>query len=675
MNLSTRFGSALAALPAAVRARLDGDSDLDWVSLADRTTAFRIDKATRTPARLPPAVEALSVRLVADVGIAPADVVSGVQGRGIAGTWLTAVAVEPDGEHYRLRSKRSGELLPGVRPAALAGYVVLGLELATAMQHASEAWARASDRAQAIPEGSRDGLTQCAVQMFRALQVFPETVSRPPSTLALARSMEDAWNAQTLQVREALARWEFPHPWGTCAPGADYYAVESGYRLRAFDIAEARWLQALAEHAASGAWSSAGDGPAEAEPELSPPEQIRAGPGISPGSGRPHSSDRGDGSGPGESLDGDGAATANEDGEAGGAPVHLERDAGPAPDDPSPDQTLTSGSAPADEVPGNSSGKRPDPGVRDTPERHAAVGTVPEQPAPALVSGGTTEASGSLFFGAAGEARPPQAEIDLLVQAAQRLPAAVTRRLGEAYGDSVVKVLGRLQDPDGIRELRDTLGMVSGGNTVPGWMEELAAGLLLDTGAQTRDGQRTGPARLDPERLAEGHRVSDVTSSATGILRAIDVIEQVRLGLDFASDTWSALTLLRDAGKEAEWTLHDAAVKQARLTHDERTKLETVQRIEHELQRIRRTRADGSSSPLSALEEAALVASVLKSLQPSELVGLPADVGVPNPHDPDDIARVVAAAEALHGDVRKIANRLITVWVGDGPVVREAQGG
>ena len=203
MKLSARFSSALAALPAAVRARLDGDSDLDWDSLADRTVAFGIDEAARAPARLPPAVETLAERLVADTGIAPAEVLRGVQGSGLAGTWMLAVAVEPDGERYRLRIKRSGELLPGVRPSALAGYVVLGMELATTVQHSCEAWTQAGEQAQGTPGDSRDGLTQCAVQMLRRLRAFSETASSPPSTLVLARSMEDEWNAQTLQMREA----------------------------------------------------------------------------------------------------------------------------------------------------------------------------------------------------------------------------------------------------------------------------------------------------------------------------------------------------------------------------------------------------------------------------------------------------------------------------------------
>ncbi|MCY3854701.1 MAG: hypothetical protein OXF78_00190 [Rhodospirillales bacterium] len=680
MNLSARFSSALAALPAAVRARLDGDSDIDWDSLTDRTTVFGIDRATRVPTRLPSAVETLTERLVADVGIAPADVVRGLHGSGIAGTWMTAVAIEPDGERYRLRIKRSGELLSGVHPSSLAGYAVLGMELATSVQHACEAWTQAGERAQATPEDSRDGLTQCAAKVLHRLRAFPEAGSRPPSTLALARSMEDEWNAQTLQTREALASWQVACPWYMHAPRVHYYAVESSYRLHAFDIAEARWLQALAEHAVSVVQSGAGDRWVEAVPDQSSPKRIPVGAGIATGPVSPQSSSAADSSGLAhDSNAGGDAVKANDDGAFRGAtdaPVHSAREAWQAPDDPGLTQALKSGLAPDDEATGESSDERLALEAHPELEQRSASGTALEQSTPARIPGETTDVGTGLFFGNTMEVRSPQAEIDLLIQASQRVPAAVTRRLGEAYGDSVVELLARLQDSSGIQDLRDTLGMEPPGNAVPGWMEELAAKLLLDTGVRTHDGERTGPARLDPERRAEGYEVSDITSSASGVFRAIDVIEQVRLSLGFVSDTWSALTLLSDAGKEAEWTLHDAAVKQARLTEAERARLEAMQRIQHELRRIRQAKADGSSSRPSALEEAAMAASVLKSLQPSERAdaGWPADVGLPDPSDPGDVTRVMAAAETLHRDVRAIADRLITVWVADGRADREAQG-
>jgi len=681
VKLSARFSVALASLPAAVRARLDGDSDIDWDALTDRTTAVGIDAAARTPTRLPPAVETLTERLVADTGIAPDDVLCGVEGSGIAGTWMPAVAVEPDGERYRLRIKRSGELLPGLHPSALAGYAVLGMELATTVQHTCEAWAEAGERAQATSGDNRDTLTQCAVQMLHRLRAFPVTASSPPPTLALARSMEDEWNAQTLQTREALAAWPFSRPWDAHAPRAHYYAIESSYRLHAFDIAEARWLQALAEHAASVVQSGASEGQAEADPDRSSPKRIEVSAGIATEPMRPQSSSSTDGSGPAENSNpGSDALQEKDDDALGGvtdATVHSGGETLPALGDSRLDQALKSGLVPDDGATGESSEEGPGREAHPEPERRLAPGTGLEQPTPPRVPGETTDVGASLIFGDVVEVRSPTAEIDLLVQAVRRVPAAVTQRLEEAYGDRAVKLLARLQDSSGIRDLRDTLGMEPPGKAVPGWVEELAATLLLDTGAQTRDGQRTGSARLDPGRRAEGHKVSDITSSAWGVMRAIDVIEQVRLSLGFATDTWSALTLLSDAGKEAEWALHDAAVKRARLTGAERTRLEATQRIEHELRRIRQAGVDGSSSRPSALEEAALVASLLKCLQPSERAdaGWPADVGLPNPCDPGDLARVTAAAENLHREVRAIANRLITVWVADGCADGEAQGG
>ena len=312
-------------------------------------------------------------------------------------------------------------------------------------------------------------------------------------------------------------------------------------------------------------------------------------------------------------------------------------------------------------------------GTAARPEREA----VPDLPSASSARSGTEGADATLLFGTATEVRSPQAETDLLVQAAQQVPTAVGRRLAEACGVGTAELLGRLQEPDSIRDLRDSLGTEPQGSALPEWVDELAARLLLDTGAQTRDGQRTGPARLDREDLTDGRKVIEVANSRWGTCRAIDIVEQLHLSLSFASDTWSAMTLLRDAGKEAEWTLRDAAVKPARLTSAERTRLEAAQRIEHELERVRAARAEGLATVPNALEEAALTADALKSLQPSERAdaGWPVDVGLPNPRSPGDIARMTAAATNLHRDVRAIANRLIAAWVAGDPADREARAG
>ena len=671
MNLSTRFTGALAALSAAVRKRLDGGDDIDWDSLTDPATALGIEEAARTSVRLPFAVETLAERLTAEVGIAPVDVVRGVQGSGTARAWMHAVAIEPDGERYRLRVKRSGEVLPGVRPAALAGYTVLALELATTVHQACEAWARAGAQAQSTPDDGHDGLVQCAVDMHHRLQAFPETGANPPSTLSLALSMEDAWNAQTVQMREALATRPFPHRWDARAPRAHYYATETSYRLHACEIAEVRWLQELGEHAENVAEPEADDGPVEADPVQPPLESIPVSPGIAdrpeplPSLGVTNNlgPDGNSRAGPaiGFALQDDGGALDGAE-ETPGSP---EWPAGLALDDPALDEVLKSELATADPSRGHTGGERPDLEVPPAPP--TSIGRPDDAP----------DTGASLLFGTPVEVRSPQIEIDLLVQTARRVPAAVTRRLADACGDATSALLDRLENPDSVRDLRDTLGTETPGNAVPAWMEELAGRLLLDTGAETRDGLRTGPVRLNLQGEAEGLSVDEVATSAFGIFRAIDVVEQVRLSLSFACDTWSALTLLDDAGKEAQWTLRDAATKEAKLAHAERTRLEATLRIEHELQRILRTKADESPAPPSALEEAALTANALKSLQPSERAdaGWPPDAGSPNPRDPRDIARVVAAAEALRRDVRVIANRLIADRATEGRPAREARGG
>ncbi len=711
MKLSARFTCALAALPADVGNRLDDDDQIDWNALADPSCALGIEEAVRTSVRLPRAVEALAQRLVADVGIAPVEVAEGSQGRGRAATWMHAVAVEPDGERYRLRIKRSGELLPGVRPAVLAGYTVLAMELATAVHQARDAWIRAGAQAQAIPDDERDALTACAADLHHRLQALSETAPRPPSALVLAQVMEDGWNAQTVEAREALAMSEFACPRDACAPQAHYLATETGFRLHAFDIAEARWLQALGVHAGSDTRPRGDDGRADADPAgpapvespFSPETADRPEPQQWPGGmeglgPEDHATaDSGDSAADpddsmadpddGEARPGDGVAGPdNNMAEIGDAdPLDGPSEATEVPawqagltlDDPSLDEVLKSElgrpDAPSEHAVGESLG----PEASLAREPHAGADAVPAPRPPSEIADSPADAGAGLLFGTPMGMRSPQAEIDLLVQAARRVPAAVTQRLADACGGGTAELLGRLQDPDCITELQDTLGTEPPGDAVPGWLEELAARLLPDTGAETQDGLRAGPVQLDLPHGPEGLKVNDPATSASGVFRAIDVVQQVRLSLSFANDTWSALTLLGDAGKEAEWTLHDVAVKQARLTNAERTRLEAAVRIEQELQRIRRTRADGSPVPPSALEEASLTASALKSLQPSERAdaGWPAEAGLPNPRDPSDIARVTAAAESLRRDVRVIANRLIAAWVTGAVPAREARDG
>lgn len=652
MNLSVRFADALAALPSVVRERLGAGADIDWAALADPAVGVGVEMAARESTRLPAPVETLVQQLVGEVGIAPADLLNGVEGGGIANAWVQGVGIEPDGERYRLRNKRSGELLTGVRPAALAGYAVLGMELANVIHRACEAWTQAGEQRQATTEGARDDLAGCAQLVHHRLRASRDAASRTPATIALARILEDEWNAQPLEVRAALASRKFAWPGDARAPKAHYYAADTSYRLHALDIGEARWLLALAGHALRAGRAADEEAPAR-DASLDP------GPVDDPGAGS-----------------GAGTAGSDEEGlieESTEVPVFAGLDAAPATDDPSLVGVLKSELMAADPPPPAAAGRdRPAGRARPAPEDGIGGGTAsaarPGRPSPASaheVAGGD---GATLLFGAAVEVRSPQAELELLVQAAQRLPTAVARRLAEACGIGTVELLERLQDSESIRDLREALEGDATGRPAPEWAGELAAKLLLDTGAQTRNGQRTGPARLEPERLADGLKVVDIRNSEWGVFRTIDIVEQLHLSLSFASDTWTALSLLGDAGKEAEWTLRDSAVKQAELTGAERTRLAAAQRIEHELERVRQARAGESSTVPSALEEADLTASALKGLQPSERsdAGWPADAGLPNPRHPADIARVAAAAEKLHRDVRAIANRLIGVWVASG---------
>lgn len=678
MKLSDRFAGAVEALSAPVRTRLEADAAIDWTALADRAVGMGIENAARMHARLPSPAETLVARLVGEVGVPPEGLAAGTEASGVAGFWLHEIDLELDGEQYRLRHRQSGELLTGVRPEVLAGYAVLGMELAEAVHRACDAWRQAGKRAQATPRDERDDLARCAVGMRRGLQVVPDTATVHAPTIAVARCLEDAWNAQPFRVREALARHEFSSPADARAPRATYYATETGYRLQVFDIGEARWLGALAEHALSIIPAAGITGDAE-------PDQLQPGRNGIAARGAPPAEVPASGSPDSRALDGSpdtatghGSATVPDDGVIEAAAGTSAQEAlEPTPDDAGLADALKSELA---ELAGSPEAAN---GAVLRPERRPAAPAeiVPDQVAGTASRPGRNhgeEDEATLLFGAPAEARSPQAETDLLIQAAQRVPAAVARRLGEAHGVCTAQLLGRLQEPDGRRSLRDALGTEVPGDRVPPWVEELAATLLLDAGAETREGVRTGPARFDPEHVADGgRRVVDVATSAWGTFRPIDVVEQLRLGLSFAIDTWSAMTLLGDAGKEAEWTLRDAAVKQARISRAERTRLEAAQRIGQELRRVQRARTAESPAVVSALDEAALTASALKSLQPSERAdaGWPAEIGLPNPRLPSDVARTAAAADALHRDIGAIANRLIAAWVTGGDADREPRAG
>ena len=127
MNPDKHFTRAVAALPASIRERLSRDTPLDWSALEDPATGEALADAARAHGRLPATVEILVDRLVRDVGIVPANLAAGVERQGPAEEWSHEVAIEADGECYRLRDHRGGETHVGVRPEAVAGYAISGV--------------------------------------------------------------------------------------------------------------------------------------------------------------------------------------------------------------------------------------------------------------------------------------------------------------------------------------------------------------------------------------------------------------------------------------------------------------------------------------------------------------------------------------------------------------------
>ena len=149
------FTRAVMALPGLVRERLDADDPLDWNLLEDAGTGALLRDAARAYRRLPEPVELLVRRLIQEVGIMPADVAAGVEREGTARAWIHQIAIEPEGESYRIHDGRIGEIHAPVRPEAIAGYATLALELAASIHDAVERWIEAGARPQTAAEASR----------------------------------------------------------------------------------------------------------------------------------------------------------------------------------------------------------------------------------------------------------------------------------------------------------------------------------------------------------------------------------------------------------------------------------------------------------------------------------------------------------------------------------------
>ena len=575
MNPDEHFTRAVAVLPGAVRERLDGDFPLDWTVLEDAATGVALGEAVRVRHRVPEPVEQLVHRLIRDVGIVPADVAAGVERQGAASAWIHWVTIEADGESYRLRNDRTGDVHTDIRPEAVAGYATLGMELATAVHEAAEWWRTAGDHHRGTAEDARSALAQCAVRMHAHLQAEPDAISGQGTAASVARTLEVAWNTQSVEVRTALSEIRISTGRGACAPRRSHYTPVTGYRLHACHAGEIRWLRTLAERAGAGSGASA----AAAGPEETP-----------------HG--------------------AHADGRTG------------------------------------------DPHARATEPDGLAEST--------------------LELGSAPEGLIPDAEVAELERAVAHVPDSVRRRMEKAHGAGVAQMLERFRSPRTVDALRSAFGRAESGRSAPApqWLGRMAAALLTDTGAQTREGLRTASMRLDPRRRPDGgYRGIETGTGAVGHLTPIGLVEQVRLSLAYAHAAGAGLAALRNAGKEGEWVLNEALASSNGLSAANREMLEAAREIGQALDRIRRSHAGAHGQrPPSALEQAAMAAETLDAVGPTvrTAAGWPGAAQAPDARDPQDVARIAAIAERLHGDIRAVANRLIAGWVAEAPPYGES---
>ena len=267
MQIAEAFAAVIGSLPEAVRRRLDDGETLDWEALESAGTREALGEAVRDRDRLPEPVETLVQRLVRDVGIVPRDVVRGVERQAAAGAWIDWVSVEPDGETYRIRNDRSGDVDYGISAETIAGYAILALELATAMHRARERWLDIGNRYRTAPADTLCPLARFSVRMSDGLRRPSQNGPERPTTTELARVLETAWNGQELPLRAELAS-AVPSNGGPVvrAPRKSRLAPTTGYRLHACDPEEILWLCALAERAGLGAPGDEAEKPADIEP-------------------------------------------------------------------------------------------------------------------------------------------------------------------------------------------------------------------------------------------------------------------------------------------------------------------------------------------------------------------------------------------------------------------------
>ena len=284
-------------------------------------------------------------------------------------------------------------------------------------------------------------------------------------------------------------------------------------------------------------------------------------------------------------------------------------------------------------------------------------------------SGGKGPGPIALALGSRSRDLLPEAEVAELERVANHLPGAVQRRMGESYGAEVAQALARFQNPREIEIVRAEIARAASGGHEVRWLEGLAAALLEDAGAQTREGRRTGSVRLGPRQEPEGrHRATEIETGAFGNLSPVAMVEQIRLSLSFAQEAWTGLMALRSAGKEGDWTLNEAEAGTNELAAGEHETLEAAREVGQALERIQRAFGDAHDERTpTALEQATMAAETLRQVGPTvrTAAGWPGGADAPEARSPEDIARIASVAEALHAEIRSIANRLIAGWIAE----------
>ena len=310
-------------------------------------------------------------------------------------------------------------------------------------------------------------------------------------------------------------------------------------------------------------------------------------------------------------------------------------------------------------------------------EEEAERSPSPPGAVPETAAAGAVEPGRRRELGAKAPDPAPDKEAAELERTANRLPEEVRRRMGEAYGAGTERALARLRSAPEVERLRAELGADAPDRSLPTWLDRLAAALLLDVGAQTRSGLRTGAMQLRRRPGSENEYQGAETGTGVVLrLAPVGLVQQVRLGLAFAQDAWTGLTGLRNAGKEGTWALAEAEAGSRRLEAGEREMLEAAQEIGRALDDLERAFAGthGERGP-TALEEAAMAAEALRRVGPTTrtAAGWPGGAEAPNARDPKDVRRLAIVAEALHGEIRVVANQLIAGWIAEAQAYGEGR--